>query len=80
MRDNSILISITVSEIWGYCQNSLDDPRITSQFWAQKCKNQYFEENKGFDGSFFELKYRWFKTRLAELKTPTREILLMNDI
>ena len=27
-------------------------------FWAQKCKNQIFEENKGFSPVFFELKYR----------------------
>ena len=29
---------------------------------------QIFEENKGFEGIFFELKYMWFQTRLADLE------------
>ena len=34
--DNRILISMTVSEIWGNCQNLLDDPR-------KKCKNTMYK-------------------------------------
>ena len=38
-------------------------------FWVQKSKNQIFEENTGFASSFvFELKYRWFQIRLADMK------------
>ena len=40
---------------------------LLHNFWAQKCKNQFFEENEGFECSFFELKYRGFQTRLADL-------------
>ena len=60
---------------------ALEEFSITSQFLAQKCKIQIFEENKGFECSFFfELKYRWYQTRLADLKkTPSPWIFLMND-
>ena len=37
-------------------------------FGVQKCKNQIFEENKGFECSFIEMEYRWLQTRLAYLK------------
>ena len=36
--------------------------------WVQKCKNESFEENKGFWCSFLKLKYRWLQTGQANLK------------
>ena len=37
---------------------ALGEFSITSLFFGSKCKNQIFEENKGFECSFLELKYR----------------------
>ena len=37
-------------------------------FGFKNAKNQFFEENKGFEGIIFELKYMRFQTRLADLK------------
>ena len=37
-------------------------------FWVKKCKNQFFEENKRYECSFIEFKYRWLQTCLVDLK------------
>ena len=43
-------------------------------------QKSFFEENKGFECIFFELKYGWFQTRLADLKKhQTPKFLLMQD-
>ena len=35
-------------------------------FGVQKAKDQRFEENKGFEFSFIELKCKWLQTGLAD--------------
>ena len=37
---------------------ALKEFSITSNVFGSKCKNQIFEENKGFEGISFELKYK----------------------
>ena len=47
---------------------------------TKKSKNQIFEENKGFECSFFRIEVQVISTRLADLKKHrTPEFLLMND-
>ena len=49
-------------------------------FWVQKCKNQLFEENKRFECSFIELKFRCLQNPSRRLeKHQTLDFLLMTD-
>ena len=50
----------------------LEEFSITSQFWAKKCKNKFFEENKGFECIFFQIEVQVISNLSSRLeKTPT---------
>ena len=59
---------------------ALEEYSITTPFWAQKCKIKFLKKIRVLSAVFSKLKYRLFKTRLADLqKHKHPECLLMND-
>ena len=58
----------------------LEEFSFTSQFWVRKCKNQLFEENKGFECSFYQIQVQVIANLPSRLeKHQTLDILLMTE-
>ena len=49
---------------------ALEEISITSQFWAQKCKNQILKENKGFECIFFRIEVQVISNPSSRLEPP----------
>ena len=49
-------------------------------FWVKKCKNQFFDENKHFESSFYQIQVHVIANLPSRLeKHQTFHILLMTD-
>ena len=58
---------------------ALEEFSITFQFWGSKCKNQIFEENKGFACIFFRIEVQVTSNPSRQLeKHQTSKFLLIN--
>ena len=58
----------------------LEELSITSRFWVQKYKNQFFEENKRFECTFYCIQVQVIANLPSRLeKHQLLDILLMTD-